>query len=105
MTDKPILFETPPGRMPNDEILLQSFIWPVMCAAINGLQLSLRQIPIQHIMIAACAMFGRCMGETISQGDLTSVFTLRKECIDAFNAGMKAAKIKTAPDGVHGMKQ
>lgn len=70
MTDKPILLETPPGRMPNDEILLQSFIWPVMCAAINGLQLSLRQ-----------------------------------ECIDAFNAGMKAAKIKTAPDGLHGLKQ
>lgn len=83
-----------PNQQQMAEAMLHGFIWPVLCAALNGIRLSLPQFPIHVLLVHSCGLFGRVVGETMSVGDLAPILKLRKDCIDAFTTGLRQAKIR-----------
>ncbi len=79
------------------EMILTNFVWPVLCTAVNGLQLSLQQVPLPHLLVTACGLFGKVIGETVSIGSLTDVLQIRAACIKAFTEGVRGVKPQPGP--------
>ena len=77
--------------------MAQTFIGPVLIAALNGCQKSLPQYPIDRLMLTMAAMFGKCVGEVLSIGDIGPTMRLRRMCAEAFEAEMKKAAIRPLP--------
>lgn len=98
---------TPEQQQKAQEMILTNFIWPVLANAVNGLRLSLPQVPIPHLFVTACGLFGRLIGMTISQGSLTDVLKIRAACITAFGEGVRGVKPTPGPipPGANDIKQ
>ncbi len=79
------------------EAILQNFVWPVLCTTVNGLRLSLQQVPLPHLLVTACGLFGRVIGETVSIGSLTDVLQIRAACIKAFSEGVRGVRTQPGP--------
>jgi len=77
--------------------MAQSFIGPVLIAAVNGCQKSLGQYPIDRLMITIAALAGKCFGEVLSMGDLGPTMKLRRMCAESFEAEMKKINIRPQP--------
>lgn len=75
-------------------MLFDQFAWPVMCTTLNGLRMSLPQFDIGTIVVRACGLFGRVIGETLSRGSLVDILKIRKACQDAFIDAMRKVEIK-----------
>jgi hypothetical protein len=92
MNGKSMAEDIPPSPQ-NVADFLTAYIGPVMSAAINGCLRSLSNVPIEAVLIMSCAVFGRCIGQILSIGDLVPVMGLRKRCIEAFTEELKKVKI------------
>ena len=77
--------------------MAQTFIGPVLIAAVNGCQKSLPQYPIDRLMLTMAAMIGKCFGEVLSIGDMGPTMRLRRMCAESFEAEMKKAVIRPLP--------
>jgi len=75
----------------------QTFIGPVLIAAVNGCQKSLPQYPIDRLMLTMAALMGKCCGEVLSIGDMGPTMRLRRMCAERFEAEMKKAVIRPMP--------
>ena len=87
--------DDPPPTAQNVAAFLSSYIGPVMSSAINGNLKSLSHFSIDAVLIMTCAVFGRCLGQVLSVGDLGPLLQLRAKCLEAFKAEMN--KVKIAP--------
>lgn len=88
---------TPEQQQKAQEMVLTNFVWPVLANAVNGLRLSLPQVPIPHLFVTTCGLFGRLIGMTISQGSLTDVLKIRGACINAFSDNLSSIKPEPGP--------
>jgi len=80
------------GAPENDaQKLLDNFCWPVI-----GIRLALPQFDLGTLMVRMSGLFGRCVALAFSQGDLSSIFQLRAECLKAFKEGLGSVKPQTA---------
>lgn len=87
----------PLSQQQAQEMILTNYVWPVLCTAVNGLRLSLQQVPLPHLLVTACGLFGKVIGETVSMGSLTDVLQIRAACIKAFTEGVRGVKPQPGP--------
>lgn len=92
-----VISREPVSSAKAQEMILNNFVWPVLCTTVNGLRLSLSQVPIAHLIITTCGLFGRVVGETVSMGSLTDVLQIRSACIKAFSEGVRGVKVQPGP--------
>jgi len=95
MTDPaPINDTAAPNQQQQMDTMLSGFLWPVIINTINGILFSWRQLPVDMVTQKICFLLGKMIGQTLSQGDLSTLLTARKTCIDQFNAGVRSINIE-----------
>ncbi len=100
MTDTPTAPEAAPKQPSPQEMqdhITTQFIWPCVANTVNGIRASLPQIPIAHLLIKTCGLFGQMIGQTTSIGALADILPIRAACIEAFTKNCRSVKISPPP--------
>lgn len=63
---------------------------------VNGALVSLQQIPSNLVIVKLCRVFGRIVGACTATGMLPQLLAARKECTEAFQAGLREVPIQPA---------
>jgi hypothetical protein len=98
MTETPTpATEAPKIPGPNPEQAIVMLINNALLVTLNGLLYTLRMVPTDRVMVVACQMFGRFVGEIVSTGDLAPVLGMRRECREAFEKALRDVKVRPMP--------